>query len=532
MNKTMAVTQQRTIPKSFLPVQTSILQRKCTCGSHMSAGGECKECAAKKEVLQRKLAIGASNDPLEQEADRIVDQVMSISSHSAINRAPVKVQRVTGSPSGQEIEAPASVERVLASPGRLLEPTLRQDMESRFGHDFSQVRVHTGNAAEQSTQEVNARAYSIDSHIVFGSAQYKPDTRAGFYLLAHELAHVLQRSGGIAAFIRRAPSRGKSMTDAADRWLQTDISIKEKVDKLKAALKEIKKRKNLEWNRKAGKKLIGDLGNQLSLEVAKINELKNIWDKLINTNKDFGKNEKELLRDLRSPLKRISDNYPESSAKYWLKNTPTQVADLLYRVADSDLPIDELYVYAAREGLVELVRDQLSLNVKDEPTKAQLQSFDTNKEVSGFDYLGSDDFMTELDAKRYPMRDFLPKGYDLSKVKEKKHINEKGREVPSADFPNLLMALQGMAAIIKRRRKLFLEDAKAEGYADPTREELVYWTYLYFNTGEFGGKGQLQKYKGKRKLSDWIRLKEYPNSIIVLESYKMLKNMDKEAKIF
>ena len=43
--------------------------------------------------------------------------------------------------------APASVDQTLASPGRPLEPSLRQDMEQRFGHDFSRVRVHIDSRA-------------------------------------------------------------------------------------------------------------------------------------------------------------------------------------------------------------------------------------------------------------------------------------------------------------------------------------------------------------------------------------------------
>jgi hypothetical protein len=53
-----------------------LLQRKCACRSPTaSLISECAECKSKKR-LQAKLAIGASNDPLEQEADRVAEQVM------------------------------------------------------------------------------------------------------------------------------------------------------------------------------------------------------------------------------------------------------------------------------------------------------------------------------------------------------------------------------------------------------------------------------------------------------------------------
>src|SRR4028119_213052 len=142
--QTATQTQQQT-PTSSLPSRGSILQRKCeSCGQHTIAGGECAECAKNKGGLQRKLAIGASNDPLEQEADRVADQVLAAPAHLAVSGAPPRIQRYTGQPTGQtDMVAPASVDRILSSSGRPLEPSLRQDMEQRFGHDFSRVRIHT-----------------------------------------------------------------------------------------------------------------------------------------------------------------------------------------------------------------------------------------------------------------------------------------------------------------------------------------------------------------------------------------------------
>ena len=104
------------------------------------------------------------------------------------------IQRYTGQATGQTDSAPASVDRVLASSGRPLEPALQQDMEQRFGHDFSQVRVHSGAAAEQSARDVNAHAYTVGHDMVFGTGQFAPGTHEGRRLIAHELAHVVQRA--------------------------------------------------------------------------------------------------------------------------------------------------------------------------------------------------------------------------------------------------------------------------------------------------------------------------------------------------
>lgn len=84
---------------------------------------------------------------------------------------------------------------MLAGSGRPLEPALRQDMEQRFGYDFSRVRVHSGRVAEQSAQEVNAHAYTVGHNIVFGAGRFVPASHDGRRLMAHELTHVLQQSG-------------------------------------------------------------------------------------------------------------------------------------------------------------------------------------------------------------------------------------------------------------------------------------------------------------------------------------------------
>jgi hypothetical protein len=68
-------------------------------------------------------------------------------------------------------------------------------MESRFGHGFSQVRVHTDNEAARAARAVQARAYTIGHDIVFGDGQYQPATSEGKLLLAHELTHVVQQGG-------------------------------------------------------------------------------------------------------------------------------------------------------------------------------------------------------------------------------------------------------------------------------------------------------------------------------------------------
>jgi len=68
-------------------------------------------------------------------------------------------------------------------------------MEARFGHDFSQVRVHNDQASAAAADNLGAAAYTTGSDIVFSAGSYQPDTATGRGLLAHELAHVVQQAG-------------------------------------------------------------------------------------------------------------------------------------------------------------------------------------------------------------------------------------------------------------------------------------------------------------------------------------------------
>ena len=76
--------------------------------------------------------------------------------------------------------ASPSVATLSRQPGaRPLDAGVRSTMETRFGHDFGNVRVHADEAAAHSANALDARAYAMDSDIVFGSGEYQPRTPRG-----------------------------------------------------------------------------------------------------------------------------------------------------------------------------------------------------------------------------------------------------------------------------------------------------------------------------------------------------------------
>jgi outer membrane protein OmpA-like peptidoglycan-associated protein len=117
------------------------------------------------------------------------------------NRAVNRLLRSRGPQSepSPDMEAPPIVDEVLAAPGHDLDAGTRGFMESRFGEDFSEVRVHSDAKAAESARAVNALAYTSGRDVVFGAGQYQPNTSEGRKLLAHELTHTIQQGPPAAA---------------------------------------------------------------------------------------------------------------------------------------------------------------------------------------------------------------------------------------------------------------------------------------------------------------------------------------------
>jgi Domain of unknown function (DUF4157) len=83
--------------------------------------------------------------------------------------------------------------------GHALDENVRGRMESAIGADFSGVRVHTGAQADRLSRAVNARAFTVGQDVYFREGAYQPGSSNGRELLAHELTHVVQQSGGHGA---------------------------------------------------------------------------------------------------------------------------------------------------------------------------------------------------------------------------------------------------------------------------------------------------------------------------------------------
>ena len=181
--------------------------------------------------LQPKLTVSGAADQFEQEAGHVASQVLSMPDAAAANsmqramlpeehkeqalqtralttlitpgaqrqirkddeeEKPIQAKSA-GSPSysfeaGADIESQVSLSKGRGSP---LPDSVRAYMEPRFGVDFSQVHVHTGNEALQMNQAVGAQAFTHGLDVYFGAGR----NPSNLELTAHELTHVVQQTG-------------------------------------------------------------------------------------------------------------------------------------------------------------------------------------------------------------------------------------------------------------------------------------------------------------------------------------------------
>ncbi|ABI57088.1 eCIS core domain-containing protein [Alkalilimnicola ehrlichii MLHE-1] len=204
--------------------------------------------------LQPRLKLGARDDPLEREAERTAERVTrgpapasddptapGAGSPDAARRAPPATAPVASGahgaapadapvplPEEREEEAPGAADALpeplarrighLQQGGRPLPEDLRAFMEPRFGQDFSAVRIHTDDEAARLSEAIHAHAFTLGEHIAFNRGAFRPDSRDGRRLIAHELTHVVQqRSAGVDHQDATAPPVRRSWIDSLRR---------------------------------------------------------------------------------------------------------------------------------------------------------------------------------------------------------------------------------------------------------------------------------------------------------------------------
>ncbi|WP_427161535.1 eCIS core domain-containing protein [Aliinostoc sp. HNIBRCY26] len=174
--------------------------------------------AGEQSPVQAKLAIGAPGDKYEQEADRTAKLVVQRINAPAIARSTSEpsIQRRGGLEGG---EASTDLESAITSArsrGQPLDAGLQAKMSTAMGADFSGVRVHTDAQSDQLNRSIQAKAFTTGQDVFFRQGEYQPGSRGGQELIAHELTHVVQQSGGISYPIQKMKTTSESRGEFID----------------------------------------------------------------------------------------------------------------------------------------------------------------------------------------------------------------------------------------------------------------------------------------------------------------------------
>ncbi|OAB78805.1 eCIS core domain-containing protein [Cochleicola gelatinilyticus] len=81
--------------------------------------------------------------------------------------------------------------------GSPMDSTTKNTMESGFGRDFSNVRLHTDSKAASLSDSLGAQAFTHGNDIYFNQGKHDPSSKAGQHLLAHELTHTVQQGASV-----------------------------------------------------------------------------------------------------------------------------------------------------------------------------------------------------------------------------------------------------------------------------------------------------------------------------------------------
>ena len=179
--------------------------------------------------VQAKLNIGKPNDKYEVEADAVADKVTSKketkNSDTFFSASPVIQKKQNNESqekeeSGNEIQEKPLAESITpavqlkaasdapkANPdieqkinsskgsGSSLPENTKTEMESGFGNDFGNIRIHNDSNAVEMNKELGAQAFANGNDIYFNEGKFSPDSQNGKHLLAHELTHTVQQGG-------------------------------------------------------------------------------------------------------------------------------------------------------------------------------------------------------------------------------------------------------------------------------------------------------------------------------------------------
>lgn len=170
-------------------------------------------------IVKAKLEMTAPADHDEIEADNAANEI--------INGGKIS-RKISEGNSSSGVRVSTAMENQLShmqGGGQTMPHGLLSMMESGFGRDFSQVRLHTDSQAAEMSSSINAKAFTLGNDIYFNKGQFSPNTSEGQRLVAHELTHVAQNSNNRIKRNYDGPTIGPAPTQSQQTDENTEDDI-------------------------------------------------------------------------------------------------------------------------------------------------------------------------------------------------------------------------------------------------------------------------------------------------------------------
>jgi hypothetical protein len=189
-----------------------LLQRKCACGGSATSAGECEECKKKGNALSRQAKNGSAmatsgvpsvvHDVLNSTGQLLPSATRKFF-EPRLGHAARGMQAGPPVPSTSEISVTQPGDRYEKEADRFADAALRPEAAHSKAsgspvYDLSRIRIHTDQSAAEAAAAVNAHAFAVGHHLVFGTGSFNTGSASGLRLIAHELAHTMQQSSKLA----------------------------------------------------------------------------------------------------------------------------------------------------------------------------------------------------------------------------------------------------------------------------------------------------------------------------------------------
>jgi hypothetical protein len=179
----------------------------------------------KKYIQIRKLEKVGNHTETHQLAHQAITSIEQSNSdslfslqHKAGNQAVARLIKSHASSNDEEIHP--RIQSLIAQSrnnGTPVDKDICDQASLSLGADFSHVRIHTDERANQLTHALDAAAFTTGRDIFFRKGQFNSRSAHGQTLLAHELTHVVQQGGQQDAPARKLGPENDQHEQQADQ---------------------------------------------------------------------------------------------------------------------------------------------------------------------------------------------------------------------------------------------------------------------------------------------------------------------------